>query len=99
MIYVERSASIVRHINAVVVNTIRFGSQQRVVTIANQSYRKTGAEVSYPGQLPALRPAVRRPEEPFQRQLVNIANHEIVSYIKRRRGIAEGRIDGIDLFP
>ena len=58
VIQMERTTRVIRFINAIVVDAIRFGSEQRIVTVIDHGHGKAGAEMGDSGELPALCPAV-----------------------------------------
>src|SRR6516164_3297124 len=99
MVLGKRARSKVRFVHAVVVDPVRFRTQQRIVAIANQAYRQAAADMGDSRDLPTLGPAVRAAEEMLQGQLIVVADDKVVPDVKGGQSIAQGRIDRVNLFP
>ena len=97
MIESERAGRKVGVIHTVVVDAIWLGPEQRIVSIIDQGDRETRTEMCNPGELPSLRPAVCGAEDTFRGNFVVVARDEVVLDVKRRKSIAQRRVDGIDL--
>ena len=94
---VNRTAVVIRLIDARVVHAIRIGSNQRIVPVVDHGHGKSAGDMGDAGERPAARQPVGM-EELIEGQLIVVADDEVVLHIERRDGIAERRIEGVDLF-
>ena len=58
VIQIESASQVVRLINAIIVDAVRFGPEQRIVAVVDERHGKSSAEMGDSGNFPSLRPAV-----------------------------------------
>jgi hypothetical protein len=78
----QRARRVLRFIDAIVVDAVRLGPQQRIIAVVEQSHRKTAAVVRDAGDRPAAGPPIRNAEEMCEGKLVRVAHDEVVLYVE-----------------
>ena len=89
---------VIRQIDADTVHAVVLDLHQRVIPETLKRTRQSRCEPGDSGYCPALSEAIRRPEQFFQRNLVVVAQHEIVLHVECRRSVFPAEVEGVDLF-
>src|SRR6202451_3486753 len=95
---IERAGSVLRFVDAVVVDAVGLGPEQGVVAVVEQGDGKAAAEVGDARDGPAFGGAIGDAEEAVEGKFVGIADDKVMLHVEGGERVAERGIGRIDFF-